>query len=202
MVIDLRGAGGRDMAMAGLVHSAIAKAPFKVLDELVVRSIAPPQARASHIIPEEFYASTHARWSTAVQGSYRLPVNDERLAEQGPMPNAFQGKVYLVCDGRTRDAAAVLAMLAGRTQRARTIGEELGSNAFGFSGGPEWLVTAPNSGLRFHIPLLKYVPAGRGEGPVDRGEQPDHEVYRSSDGLVRGKDSIRAALLEMIRELR
>lgn len=201
MVIDLRGAGGRELAMADLVFSAIAKTPYKVLDDMVVRSIAPPPTRTSHTIPEDFYVSGNARFLVGAQGSYRLPVTDDRLAEQSPMDRAFQGKVYVVCDGHTRDAAAALVMMARRTKRARVVGEEVGSNAFGFTGGPEWVVTAPASGLRFHIPLLKYVPSGRGEGPTDRGEQPNHMAFATPGGIAKGHDAIRAALLEMIREL-
>ncbi len=201
MVLDLRGAGGRELAMSELVFSAIAKTPFHVLDDMVVRSIAPPAERASHSIPSDFYASANSRYLPGAHGAYRLPPNDPRLIEHAPMAKAFQGKVYVVCDGMTRDAAAAVVMMARRTRRARVVGEETGSNAFGFTGGSEWVVTAPGSGMRFHVPLLKYAPALRGEGPVDRGEQPNHQAYQMPSALMRGSDSIRASLLEMIREL-
>lgn len=201
LVIDVRGAGGRELAMAELVYSAIARTPFKVLDAMIVRSIAPPRARPTHAIPEDFYASANARFLLAGKGDYRLPESDSRLAEQAPMSKAFTGKVYVVCDGYTRDAAAALVMMVRRNKRGRVIGEETGSNAFGFTGGPEWVVTAPASGLRFHVPLLKYVPAGHGEGPTDRGEQPNHQAYPTPGGLARGQDQLRSALLEMIQEL-
>ncbi|MCB0767156.1 MAG: hypothetical protein KDB95_08110 [Flavobacteriales bacterium] len=201
LVIDARGAGGPELSMAELVFSAIAKTPFKVLDEMVVRSIAPPRARASHLIPEEHYASANARFLMAGKGDYRLPETDSRLSLHEPMSKAFSGKVYMICDGYTRDAAAALAMMVRRNKRGRLVGEEVGSNAFGFTGGPEWVVTLPTSGLQFHVPLLKYVPAGRGEGPTDRGEQPHHQAYQTTWGLTNGQDAIRSALLEMIREL-
>ena len=117
------------------------------------------------------------------------------------MGRAFQGKVYVICDGLTRDAASYVVMMARRNRRARIVGEETGSNAFGSTGGAEWVVTGTGSGMRFHIPLLKYVPAGRGEGPMDRGEQPDHPAYQVPRGLAKGYDSIKASLLELISEL-
>jgi hypothetical protein len=201
LVIDVRGAGGREPSMAALLFSAIAKTPFKMLDDIVVRSIAPPVARISHRIPEEHYANANARFLLAGKGTYRLPETDGRLVLHDPMAKAFVGKVYLISDGYTRDAAALLAMMVRRNDRGRVVGEEVGSNAFGFTGGPEWVVTAPTSGLRFHIPLLKYVPAGRGTGPTDRGEQPNHQAYQTPAGLANGRDDIRSSLLEMIREL-
>lgn len=201
LVIDVRGAGGRELSMAELVFAAIAKTSFKVLDAMVVRSIAPPSPRPSHHIPEAFYASANARFLLEGKGHYRVPETDSRLTGHEPMSRAFGGKVYVVCDGYTRDAAAALVMMARRTARARVVGEETGSNAFGFTGGSEWVVTAPTSGLRFHVPLLKYEPAGRGEGPTDRGEQPNHQAYQTPGGVARGEDRIRTSLLEMIREL-
>lgn len=201
LVIDVRGAGGRELSMAELVYSAIAKTPFKVLDGMVLRSIAPPPPRASHLIPEAFYASANSRFLLEGKGDYRLPEHDSRLMEHTPMTKAYTGKVYVVCDGYTRDAAAAFVMMARRTKRARVVGEETGSNAFGFTGGSEWVVTAPTSGLRFHLPLLKYIPAGRGEGPMDRGEQPNHQAFQTSGGIARGQDQIRSALLELIQEM-
>ncbi|MBL7938629.1 MAG: hypothetical protein JNL43_04640 [Flavobacteriales bacterium] len=201
LVFDLRGAGGPDLAMAEVVFSAFAKQPFQVLDDMVVRSIAQPEHRASHEVPVDFYVSSNNHLLPGVQGSYRLPHNDPRLAEYVPTDKAFQGKVYIVCDGMTRDAAAALVMMARRTKRARVVGEETGSNAHGFTGGAEWVVTAPNSGLKFHVPLLKYIPAGHGEGPMDRGEQPDHQAFEEPGAMAKGRDSIKDALLELIREM-
>lgn len=201
LVMDLRGAGGRELAMAELVFSSIAKTPFKVLDGMVVRSIAPPAPRAAVSVPEDFYANTNSRFLLAGQGDYRLPETDSRLSEHLPMTKAFSGKVYVLCDGYTRDAAAAFVMMVRRSKRGRVVGEETGSNAFGFTGGPQWSVTAPGSGLVFRIPLLKYIPAGRGEGPMDRGEQPNHLAYQTAAGVTRGQDRVRSSLLEMIKEL-
>ena len=201
LVLDVRGAGGNELAVAQLIHSMIAKASFTMLDDLIIRSVAAPEDRPSHDIPAEFYASVDPGSLVADQGRYRLPDRDERLAQHEPNERVFQGKVYLVCDGGTRDAAAALVMMAKRTGRARIVGEETGSNALAFTGGPQWTVTGRGTGMRFFIPLLKYVPSGRVEGPVDRGEQPHHAVTAVPASLAQGRDSIKNALLEMIREL-
>jgi len=201
MILDLRGAGGRDLGMAEMVFSAFAKQPYQMLSDMQVRSIEAPEERSSHTLPTEFYASADTRFLPNAMGAYRLPPSDPRLAYFDPLDGAFLGKLYVICDGMTRDAAAALVMMARRNHRGRLVGEETGSNAHGFTGGPEWIVTAPNSGMRFHIPLVKYIPAGRGDGPMDRGEQPHHQAYRSAWALTNGSDPIMSSLLEMIREL-
>ena len=85
-----------------------------------------------------------------------------------------------------------MVMLAKRSGRARVIGEEVGTNAFSFTGGRELLVTLPNSGVRFTVPLIRYVPDGNCSGPVDHGEQPNYVVEQRPEGLARGRDTIRA----------
>lgn len=202
VVLDLRGAGGRELATAELVFGAFAQQPFKLLSDMYARSATPPEIKAERTKPVVLYASNDSDWSNEARGIYRLPVNDPRLAENNPQQKAFRGKIYVVADGLTRDAAAAVVMLMRRTNRAKLVGEELGSNSFAFTGGEERVVRAPNSRILFHIPLLMYVPSGRGEGPKDRGEQPDHQAHQTPVALAKGGDSLKQSLLQMIDFLR
>ena len=118
------------------------------------------------------------------------------------MPKAFGGKVYVVCDGATRDAAAAFVMLAKRQGRARIVGEEVGTNASSFTGGRELVVTLPNSNVRLCIPLVRYLPDGAPAGPMDHGEQPHYAVQPVAGGIAKGRDTVRTSLLVTIRELR
>jgi len=202
VVLDLRGAGGRELAIAELVFEAFAEEPFKLLSDMYARSATPPEIKAERAIPVNYYASNAGELTKVGRGVYRLPENDPRLVENTPQQKAFKGKVYVVSDGRTRDAAASVVMLMRRTKRAKVVGEELGSNSFAFTGGEEWVVRAPNSRILFHLPLLIYVPSGRGEGPNDRGEQPHLQAYQTPAALAKGQDSVKRSLLQMIDFLR
>ena len=202
LVLDLRGAGGRELAIAELVFEAFAEEPFKLLSDMYARSATPPEIKAERAIPVNYYASNAGEWTKVGRGVYRLPASDPRLVENNPQQKAFKGKVYVVTDGRTRDAAASVVMLMRRSKRAKVVGEELGSNSFAFTGGEEWVVRAPNSRILFHLPLLIYVPSGRGEGPNDRGEQPDLQACQTPDALSKGQDSLKRSLLQMIDFLR
>jgi hypothetical protein len=55
--------------------------------------------------------------------------------------------------------------------------------------------------VRLVLPLTRFVPEGQGDGPADHGEQPHHAVFQQPWGLVKGRDTVKSALLEMIREL-
>lgn len=198
VVLDVRGSGGRELLIAEEVFSAFAREPFKLLTDMYGRTATPKEMIADKAMPVDYLASAEGSVSKGPLGLYRLPTNDPRLVEHEPMAKAYGGKMYVVADGHTRDASAALVMLMRRNHRARVIGEELGSNSYSFTGGEELLVRAPNSGVLFHVPLLMYVPAGRGDGPNDRGEQPDHQAHQTPVFLSRGQDSVKASLLQMI----
>lgn len=201
LVLDLRGAGGRELGMAELVFASVAKEPFRLVQGMSVRSLTPPEHYEFAVPQPDHYAMAPLQFLPTSPGANVLRPDDHRLEELPPTPRGFQGKVYVVCDGMTRDAGAAFVMLAKRTGRARVIGEEVGTNAFSFTGGRELLVTLPNSGVRFTVPLVRYIPDGSASGPMDHGELPNYTVEQRPDGLAKGRDTIREALLEMIREL-
>jgi len=202
LVLDLRDAGGRELGMAELVFATISKEPFRVVQGMSVRSASPPDGYTFIDPQPEHYASVNAHYLPHdANGTSYLRPDDDRLEFMEPDPRAFDGKVYVVCDGGTRDAAAALVMLAKRQARARVIGEETGTNAYSFTGGRELTVTAPNSGVRLRIPLVRYLPEGQPLGPMDRGELPNNPVQQRPMDIAKGRDTVKRALLGTIKEL-
>jgi hypothetical protein len=196
LVIDVRGAGGADLGMAELVFSLIAKEPYRVVQGISMR-----QPEGGKDGPAPVYASVGERSLPPGDGAVQVPADDPRLGYTKPYDKAFQGKVYVVCDGLTRDAGAAFVMMARRSGRARIVGEEVGSNSRSFCGGREQRVELPRSKVGLVMPLTRFVPEGQGDGPADRGEQPHHAVSQQPWGLVKGRDTVKFSLLEMIREL-
>lgn len=201
LVLDLRGCGGRDLALAEQIFAAIASDRFQMIQGMM--------ARAAHFevldgvaeLPDVHMASLDRNYLPVSNGMVALRPDDPRLEQQRPLQRSFAGSVHVVCDGATCDAGAALVMLAKRTGRALILGEETGTNAHAFNGGSEVVVVAPNSGLRLHVPLIRYVPGGTPAGPMDHGEAPHHVVQQQPWGLAKGRDTIRLAVLEMIRAL-
>ena len=198
LVLDIRGAGGRELGMAELVFASIASAPFRVIQGMTVRGAAPPDANGILEPQPEHYASVAENYIPDANGNASLRPDDDRLVPVQPQPKAFDGGVYVVCDGATRDAAAALVMLAKRTGRARIVGEETGTNAYSFTGGRELVATMPGSGLRLHVPLVRYLPDGEPTGPADKGELPHHSAQQQPWGVARGRDTVRLSLLQLI----
>ncbi|HMN04094.1 MAG TPA: S41 family peptidase [Flavobacteriales bacterium] len=201
LVIDVRGAQGSDMAMAARVFSLIAKKPFRMVGSMSIRSGRVPDSYRYAKPEPEFFAAVGGLYAAEVNGRRELLAEDARLKYQDPLPKAFTGKVYVVCDGGTTGAAAAFVMAAKRTGRARTVGEETGSNASSFCGGRTLEVTLPNSGCILTVPLTRFVPEGVPAGPVDRGEMPSYQVPRLPQDLIYGKDTVREALMLLIAEM-
>ncbi|HMC96966.1 MAG TPA: hypothetical protein VKG92_04900, partial [Flavobacteriales bacterium] len=149
----------------------------------------------------EYYASLERDFVPDAVGTMARRSGDERSELKAPMDDAFAGKLYVVCDGATRDAAALLVMLAKRTGRARVVGEETGSNALSFTGGEELLATTPNARINVHVPLVRYFPEGRPEGAQDHGEMPQYTLEQQAWGIAKGRDTVKETVLRMLREL-
>lgn len=202
LVLDVRGAGGRELAMAELVFGIVAQEPYRVVRSMAVRNDNLPD-RYDFTQPEaEFYASINGQYLPDGDGTLVLRPDDPRLRFLEPTGRAFSGKVFVVTDGGTREAGAALAIMARRSGRAKLVGEPSGTNAMSFCGGREVVLTAPRTGLRFHIPLIRYTFDGMPTGPTDMGEMPHFEAAPVPWGLAKGRDTVRGALLEMLRELR
>lgn len=202
LVIDVRNTDGRELAMAELLFAFIAKEPFRVVQDMSVRSLEPPALDAYVTLPSEFYSTVGGLFLPNGPGTYNVRPDDHRLEHIPPMKRAFAGKVHVVCNGGTRGAAAAFVMLAKRSKRARIVGEEVGSNSGSFTGGRALEVVLPNSGFRFSIPLVRYVPDGSSSSPLDRGEMPHHTVVQRAEDLAKGRDTVKAALLELFNEMR
>lgn len=201
LVIDVRGAGGGDLGLAEQLFALIALAPYRVVSSISIRSgQVPDPYRYAAPVPE-FYASVEDMFMPEQKGRRELKPGDPRLELLQPMSKAFQGKVYVVCDGLTTGAGAAFVMMAKRSGRASTVGEETGSNAASFSGGQVLDVTLPRTGCILHVPLKRYVPDGTPDGPLDRGELPRHRVTQRPEAVARGADTVREGLVDLITEM-
>lgn len=201
VVLDLRGADGRELAAAELIFSHFAREPFRLIQGITVRATQ-PQVLPGFTMPDDFLVSLDRSYLPPQNGTASLRPDDPRLALVAPSMKAYHGRLYVVTDGGTRDAAAALAMVACRTGRARLVGEEPASNAHSFTGGRSVEVKARHSLLHMELPLLRYLPDGASDAPVDRGEQPRLKAQPQPADLARGRDGVRTALLSVIREVR
>lgn len=199
LVLDLRGAGGGDPDLAAQVFSLVAREPFRAVSAISIGAGVLPADAVADLA--ESMAPTGEGWLPAANGRRMLRGDDPRLIWQLPRRDAFHGKVYVLCDGSTTEAAASLAMLIKRSGRGRAVGEETGSNAASWCGGGEREVQLPATGCRLRMPVHRYVPEGPVTGPADHGEMPDHGVERRPEDVATGKDGVRNTVELVIEAL-
>ena len=198
LVIDVRGAKGSDLGMAEQVFALVAQEPFKVARRMTVRSVTLPTWYRRAVPLDDFYASVHSTFTMAEAGAFVLPESDERMKELPASHRRFDGRVFVLQDGATRESAAAISMLVKRHGRGKLMGEEGGTNAVSYCGGRELRITAPRTGVRFVVPLIRYTFDGSPSGPSDHGELPDLPLKPAVQALQRGEDSVRNQALELI----
>lgn len=201
LVIDVRGAGGGDVDLAEQVFALIAQQPYRALGGVVMRTRELDPELRPYIGGLTAMDAASVGLTGLENGTFGLNDRDERARWKAPDPQAFTGKVYIVADGFTRDAAASLVALVKRSARGKFVGEETGSNTFCWSGSEPVVLTAPNSGVRVTIPVVMNVMEGSPSGPLDRGEQPQHGIEQRPAAIAQGRDTVRESLLELLREI-
>lgn len=202
LVLDLRGADGADLGMAEQVFALVAQKPFRVVSMMAVRSVTVPTWYRRAVPLDDFYASAGGLFAEEEAGLFVLPPTDERMKELPASQRRFDGTVYVLQDGLTRDAGAAVGMLVKRSGRGKVIGEEGGTNAVSYCGGRELRITAPNTGVQFIVPLIRYTFEGVATGSPDLGELPDVEFKRTLEGMTIGGDAIRRDVLSFIEGVR
>lgn len=188
LVVDVRGASGGDPATAETIFAAFAMEPFNAIRRTPRAGIGQP-LRSAQAGPNPS------------AGEMLISMDGDARGLKFPLPNAYKGGVYIVADGATRDASALLVMLAKRSGRARVVGEEIGSNALRFTGGGEVITTLPNSGIRVHVPMQLHLPEGEPSGPPDHGEIPNYPLEQQPWGIGTGRDTVKETVLRMLSEM-
>ena len=102
---------------------------------------------------------------------------------------AFQGKVYVLVDGRTYSAGSTLARYLKEYANAVVIGEETGTRYEGFAAGSSQDIILISSQLRIGIPRYHILfPKSEMQTTSNRGLLPDKIITPSIEDLINGKD--------------
>jgi len=101
--------------------------------------------------------------------------------------NHYDGKIYVLINGYSFSASALLASNLKQTQRATFVGQETGGGYNGCVAGTIPILTLPNSKLKLRMGLFPVLPNAHTE-TVGRGIFPDYEVKTTIEDVIAGKD--------------
>lgn len=95
-----------------------------------------------------------------------------------PNPNAYQGKVYVLIDGKSFSASSIISTNLKATKRATFVGEETGGAYNGTVAGLYAKLELPNSKVRLNFGLMK-INSPYTTNPDGYGIKPDIEIEKT-----------------------
>jgi hypothetical protein len=133
--------------------------------------------------------------------SEKFPEKDHpNLGIQQPKNNSFNGRVYILMNGRSFSGVAEFSSIVKTNDRGKFIGEECGGGYYGNTSGDEAMVSLPNTGITVRVPMIKYTLAVKKLSNDIKGILPDYPSYITISDLVEKKDGQMEYALKIVRE--
>lgn len=117
-----------------------------------------------------------------------------------PKKQRFAGGIYLLVSGSTASATSDFAAWMDDLGLATIVGTETGGGYLGNTSNWEFIITLPNTHLRVHIPLARYLNNVKPAGTHGRGVIPDHIVPTPIEDKLSDKDTQLNYVLDIIGE--
>ncbi|MEM9529073.1 MAG: S41 family peptidase, partial [Bacteroidota bacterium] len=197
LIIDVRdNGGGSEEAFIPLLQHLLTE-PFQVYRELSVKTQTIPQQEYFPYDKPKKLEKAAKKSYTAVGDRFH-DLNSPSVKMTAPNSPHYQGKVYVLMNERSYSATGDFIGVLDQYNRATFAGVETGGNPYQNVAGERLTLLLPNSQLRIHIPLLKYVINNdhKNEG---RGMLPDISIPQTVDEIINFQDLQLEKLLERIR---
>ena len=197
LILDLRGNGGGEDQLSGLLLSYLLDKPFNYYDDVIVNKMR--FSFAKYTDPHRDLVVPDGISEIRADGKVHIIEHDNSGIQQ-PSANAFHGAVYILIDGGCLSATAEFSTLAQFHHRATFIGEESAGAYYGTTSEVARVVL-PNTKLGVFIPIAASYMAvgGTHEHDPGRGVIPDYPVHHTIADLLAGEDREFELALELAR---
>lgn len=185
LVIDLRNNEGGIEDWGGYLYSYLTDSGFRYYDRIEVAR-KDSFSFEQHAWLPPFYKQARGM-ILEKEGKFYWPLQPY-LKEKPAQLNRFEGRVYLLQNGRSFSVSSEFAAVVKQHKRATIIGEESGGNGYVNNSGVFAIVTLPNTKLQLGIPLASFY---MNTNPVGgRGVVPDYTVQPTIQDLLQKKDPV------------
>ena len=200
LIIDLRGNAGGEDEFGSRLFSYLTDKEFRYFDYIEASTNKISLAQYTDADPERDKMFAEELLPGA-SGRYRVKANaDSNLQQvQQPQKNHFDGKVWVLINGRSFSTTADFCSITHYHRRASFIGEEAGGGYYGNNSGYSVRLTLPHTKIRVDIPLWKYVNAVSGYAHASRGVMPDYPVQPTIQDVLNGVDTEMIYTLSLIK---
>jgi hypothetical protein len=195
LVIDLRDNGGGEDLWGRLLFAYLMDKPFMYYNFLEVNRIS--FSFLDHTDAPDIAKMIQKRTKKNERGTYDILVH-ANLGEQKPLKPTYEGKVYVLINGRSFSGSGETTSLMHYHKKALFVGEECGAGYYGNTSGIMPTLTLPHTKLRLRIPMVRYHMAVSGYDYPDRGIIPEYPFTRTIDDHIQGKDTEMDFVLSLI----
>ena len=197
LILDLRGNGGGEDQLGGLLLSYLLDKPFNYYDDVIVNKTRFNFAKYTD--PHRDLVVPEGIGEIRPDGKVHI-IEHDNAGLQLPSTDAFHGTVYILIDGGCLSTTAEFLTLAQFHHRATFIGEETAGAYYGTTSEVAKIIL-PNTKLGVFIPLAASYMAvgGTHEHDSGRGVTPDFPVNHTISDLLAGEDRELELALELAR---
>lgn len=207
LILDLRNNPGGALAEIKTLFSYLSSTPVVFVDSVKVtkkssvplnlyRNVTFSKASlllASPLIAPFYYFATKKN----AKGEYYVSISSNKIVQ--PQANPYIGKLYVLINGGSFSASAVLLANLKNIERATFVGEETGGAYQSTVAGLLPILTLPNSKLKFRLGI-EDISVNNKLKIFGRGVYPDKNLLSSEKDLEGGFDTEMNWILEDIKK--
>lgn len=196
LVIDVRNNGGGLIKSSLYLTRLVSNEPFSFTDSIysVTRKV-----RSDARVSRRFIFNLGLLFLNRKYNDSMYVFRFFHNKQYQPLPQHFQGHVYVVTGGYSFSATTLFASVVKGKQNVTIVGEETGGGYYGNNGVfiPEMIL--PNSKLRVRLPLFRIV--NNKNYPKDgHGVLPDVEVKASAESIRQNRDPKMDKVINLIMQ--
>lgn len=199
LVIDIRDNYGGSLAEINNLYSYLASEPFTLIKPAKIVSKSTPlrtnfftnTSTIGYVIKGILYPGilTAHLFSARKDREGNAFYNTRENKITQPKPDTFHGKVYLLINGGSFSASAIIAAKLKNNKRAILVGEETGGANDGTVAGFYSYQKLPHSKLELPIGLLLVQPNINFQNK-DLGVKPDVEIVETLEQVIKKEDPV------------
>jgi hypothetical protein len=197
LIIDLRDNGGGEDLWGKLLFSYLMDKPYLYYNNLEVNRTT--FSFLEHTDAPDIEKLLQKRTKENERGTYDVLVHSN-LGEQKPLKPTFQGKVFVLINGRSFSGSGETTSLMHFHKKAVFVGEECGAGYYGNTSGLMPTLTLSHTALRVRIPMVRYHMAVSGYDHPYRGIIPDYPFSRTVEDYLADKDTEMEYVLNLIEK--
>lgn len=200
LILDLRDNGGGSLAACRNLFSYLVDKDFVYLRESEIERKFNPYWHGKGI-GNALKGITFELMTSSVldkeDGSYKLDYKGMKPLH--PNKNHYDGKLYVLINGYSFSASALLSANLKQINRATFVGQETGGGFNGCVAGNIPVLNLPNSKLKLRMGMFPVLPNAHTE-TIGRGIFPDQEIIPTIEDVVSGKDRELEWVLNIIKK--